>query len=520
MISQLYANSPQRFDALAASWLYLGAEAFSISEFGKQIKSWPQNHADQEKKLTAPIWFRGLNLGSLHVCGLSGEAYQTKLLAEADMFANFVRLESELEAITSELVEAQDHLLAFYDIGRSTKNLLKLDEIIKALTQAIHQMTSVESSFTILHLPDQPPTCEQVPGKYLNQETIFWAYNLMLETEKTVINNNSDLAVPLPARINSLLITPIFYKETIIGAVGQINSLSQKFSTPNAKLVEAVCQQAEVKIENAIYYEQTLQQTRLQTEMALAQKVQLQLLPQSPPTLPELDIAANSLPALQVGGDFFDFIHVPDGPLVFTVGDVAGKGMSSALLMAMSRTAIRGAVKMLATPSPEAILDRTNEDLYDDFTEVGMFATIFMGYFLPGSNELIYANAGHSPVIYCHQDDEPVMLEADGTAVGVLPMNLAKNQTIPFGPGDVLVVATDGFSEASNAAGEMFGYGRLLELVSAHRHLSAAELLQTLQNAIATFSGSKAQDDDQTIIILCNRQEAFAENPRELGPIN
>jgi sigma-B regulation protein RsbU (phosphoserine phosphatase) len=502
MIAQLYANSSKNFDAIATSWLDLGATSFSISKFGTEIMRWPEQNSSHTATLSAPIEYMGLTLGELHVEGLIGAKFQHKLNTEAALLANIIQLEGELEAIISELVDAQDHLLAFYDIGRSTQKLLNLDEIIEAVTEAVHQMSQVECSFTILRLPDRNYFYTQIPQKYINQDTLCWAYQQLQNNQNTVINNNNDVASPLPSQMLNFLMSPIRYHGEIIGGIGLMNRLSHKFSTPDVKLIEAICQQAEVKIENAIFYEQTLQQTKMQTEMALAQKVQLQLLPQSPPMLPTLDIAASSLPALQVGGDFFDFIQIPNGPMIFTVGDVAGKGMSSALLMAMSRTAIRGAVKMLQSPLPEAILDRTNEDLYDDFTEVGMFATMFVGYFLPSTQEIIYANAGHSPVVYCPHDDAPILLEADGTAVGVLPMNLAKNQTIRFRSGDLLVVATDGFSEASNAAGELFGYDRLLMLIGNNRHLCADALFELLHNIIAEFSQSQEQDDDQTIIIL------------------
>ena len=502
MLNQLCANAPKSFNALANSWLNLGANAFYISAFGKEVRRWPQNDVPLRTDLSAAIVYRGLELGALHIQGLSDATLQSKLTAEAELIAKLIAQEAELEVITSELVDAQDMLLAFFDIAHSTKKLLNLDQIVQAITRAVHQISQAECSFMLLRLPHQMLHSEQIPAHYVPPETLMCVFEQMLEIRRTLINNNNDSAAPLPPQIDNLLISPIFYNEEIIGAIGLLNRPSQKFSTRDVKLIEAICQQTEVKIANAIYHEQALAQTRMKTEMALAQKVQFHLLPQRLPVLPELDIAANSLPALQVGGDFFDFIQLPNGPLIFAVGDVAGKGVSSALLMAMSRTAIRGAVKMLAQSSPEKVLDQTNEDLYDDFTEVGMFATIFMGYYTPGAEKLVYANAGHSPVIYCPQDGEPILLEADGTAVGILPINLAKNQTIPFCSGDILVVATDGFSEASNPAGELFGYDRLLQLIGNHRHLGAQALFQTLHNTITEFSDSKEQDDDQTIIIL------------------
>ena len=153
---------------------------------------------------------------------------------------------------------------------------------------------------------------------------------------------------------------------------------------------------------------------------------------------------------LQVGGDFYDFLHLDGRPFTFTVGDISGKGLPAALLMAMTRTVIRAKVHDAPTPTPEHVVGRSNKELYDDFTEVNMFATVFVGQYQPLNREMLYANAGHSPVIYCPAGGKARLLKADGTAVGILPTSLSENQRLIFRPGDVLVVATDGLNEAHN----------------------------------------------------------------------
>lgn len=316
------------------------------------------------------------------------------------------------------------------------------------------------------------------------------------------MSNGNDLSATLPEGIKSYLLCPIHLEGRISGVVGLINRVEERFYSPDLKLIEAIVQQSEVHVENIVLQEQRVARAKMHTEMELAHDVQLRLLPQAPPQHPNLELAASTLPALEVGGDFYDFIHLQDRSLVFLVGDVAGKGMPSALLMAMMRTAIRSSVRLLAEPLPQQILDRTNEDLYDDFTDVGKFATVFVGYYAPDSQKLIYANAGHSPVIYCQKGSRARMLEADGTAVGVLPMNLAQNQEIPLGEGDVLAVATDGFAEARNTAGTLFGYDRLMRLVEALAEFSAQDILDGIYDTIAQFGNGRFQDDDQTLIVI------------------
>jgi sigma-B regulation protein RsbU (phosphoserine phosphatase) len=245
-----------------------------------------------------------------------------------------------------------------------------------------------------------------------------------------------------------------------------------------------------------------IQQARLKTELELAAKIQFQLLPQKSPTVAGLDIAARSRPALQVGGDFYDFIAPIGWPFSFAIGDVSGKGVSAALLMAMTRTVIRSKASSLPTPTPEVVLGYSNEIMYDDFTEVGMFATVFVGRYDPTTRSLFYANAGHSPVVYCPADGSSILLEADGPAMGVLPLSLSENHKIHFQPDDLLVITTDGFNEASNPAGEMFGMTRLLQLIDSVASKSASEISAAIFKAVQNFSASRPQDDDQTLVVI------------------
>jgi sigma-B regulation protein RsbU (phosphoserine phosphatase) len=153
-------------------------------------------------------------------------------------------------------------------------------------------------------------------------------------------------------------------------------------------------------------------------------------------------------------------------------------------------------------PSPELILRRTNEELYDDFTELSMFATVFIGQYHPERRKLLYANAGHSPVIYCPLNGKARLLQADGTPVGIMPISLSEDHSLDFAPGDVLVVATDGFSEARNPEGKEFGYDEFTALVQTLVDLPAYSLAQRLHQIVEQFSNGEPQSDDQTLVVL------------------
>jgi sigma-B regulation protein RsbU (phosphoserine phosphatase) len=131
-----------------------------------------------------------------------------------------------------------------------------------------------------------------------------------------------------------------------------------------------------------------------------------------------------------------------------------------------------------------------------------MFATAFIGQYHSQSQKLLYANAGHSPVIYRPAEGPARLLEADSTPIGVLRVSLCKNHQVALGPGDILIVGTDGFSEARNPNDEMFGYDRLLELVDQSAERSARAIADALFAAIDRFGVGRPQDDDQTLVVI------------------
>ena len=127
-----------------------------------------------------------------------------------------------------------------------------------------------------------------------------------------------------------------------------------------------------------------------------------------------------------------------------------------------------------------------------------MFATVFVAQYLPEGKQLRYANAGHSPVIFCPNGGQARLLEADGTAIGILPTSFSENHFLDIGPGDVMVIATDGINEARNENDELFGYDQLLRLVEKLAHLPAKEIAEEIFRVAREFGAGQAQDDDQT----------------------
>lgn len=241
---------------------------------------------------------------------------------------------------------------------------------------------------------------------------------------------------------------------------------------------------------------------QLEFELEQAKQVQSGFLPVLPATIGGLQIWAESRPARQVGGDYYDLIQLAPDQLIFAVGDIVNKGMSAALLMAVLRKVIRTGIKLAIPPTPAAILAYASADMYDEFDRAGLFATAFIGHFDATRRTLFYTNAGHSPVIYRPAQGAARLLPADYAPLGVLHQSIYTEQTLDLSPGDLLVIATDGLVEASDRAGHRFGYDKLLTVVDRLADRSAQELAVTLFAAVTQFSANCIQEDDQTMLIL------------------
>ncbi len=407
-------------------------------------------------------------------------------------------LEADIELLTTELLARQDELVALYNLAQSTRNLVDVEDLMAVVVTELRVLFRVEHSFILLRDGDGMRERQNPVGR-LSGETLFrWLDHARGRRRDLIITNSR---VP---HVRDALVAPLVIDGEIVAAVGLSNRLNGAFSAPDRKRLLMIAEQVGAHLENLLLQEERIAQVRLQSEMQLAREVQGRLLPDRVPALCGLDVAAMSISALDVGGDFYDFV-VQDEQLTFALGDVAGKGMSAAMLMAMVRTTLRTAARFMQNVVPSELMQEANMLLYDDFTEVGRFATLFTGRYEVSTRCLQYANAGHSPVIFCPANGTAQMLEADGVPLGVLDDCLVVPRELRLNVGDVLIVATDGFPEAEDGEGVMLGYEKLFELATwgaGDVTISAEDIRQTLYNTVNEFSNGVAQGDDMTVIVL------------------
>ena len=244
----------------------------------------------------------------------------------------------------------------------------------------------------------------------------------------------------------------------------------------------------------------TAQKERFTKELEIARTIQASFLPETMPEIPGFEIAAVSVPALEVGGDFYDFIPVSQNRWALVIADVSGKGVSAALFMALSRTLIRACVE--GKTDTTTALREANRFICRD-AQSSMFVTVFSAVLDPEQQTLSCINAGHNPPLVVRGESGGVsFLREDGIAMGVIPEMMINEEVVELKPGDLVIMYTDGVTEAFNDKLEEFGEERLTKIARTCLSLPAGEVIKRILSAIHAFTGTTPQSDDITLIVL------------------
>ena len=298
------------------------------------------------------------------------------------------------------------------------------------------------------------------------------------------------------------LVVPLISQGELIGLLNLGRRLSdQDYSTDDRRLLEKLAAQASPAVRVAqLVREQEVEvraRARIDQELRVAQLIQQQFLPRTLPDLPGWQVAAFYRAAAEIGGDFYDFIELPEGKVGLVVGDVTGHGVPAALVMATTRSVLRSEAPRLVAPS--AVLERVNEYLHTDIPE-NMFVTCLYAVLDPKTGALTFANAGHD-LPFVRRGDRVEELRATGMPLGAMPGMHYDEQNAVLGPGDVLLLHSDGLAEAHDPNRVMFGFGRMRTLMGGGG--IGHELIDGLLDALGRFTGPAwEQEDDITLVTL------------------
>jgi len=311
---------------------------------------------------------------------------------------------------------------------------------------------------------------------------------------------NPDVDAQTGYRTRTILCMSMKNKDGVIVGVFQLlNKRDGAFTPADENFISALSIHAALAIENARLYEEEKALSRIREEVRLAARIQTDLLPTSVPDVPGYELAGISIPAQMVGGDYFDFIRLEEGRVGVCLGDVSGKGMPAALLMANLQATLRG--QTLTGGDSAACVGRSNRLLYET-TSPEKFVTLIYGALDPSAHTFRFTNAGHEYPFLFRAKGKPLRPESGGLVLGIMPEYPYVEETLEFQPGDVLVIASDGICESMDSNHEQFGTERMIASIGPKRGAHAREILDALVEAAKKHAGPAPQYDDMTIVAV------------------
>jgi len=430
----------------------------------------------------------------------------TALLAE--LLAHQCRQRGQLAARVDQLVTLY-RLTAEFTHRRDLQSVLDLAasavvKVMEAKACSIRLLSEDRRELLIKAVANLSP-------EYLAKGPILLSQSLIdqevLKNLKSVYiaDERSDPRVLYPAEarregIVSALCVPMVYKGRAEGVMRVYTGRPHRFDRFEEALVETVAAQAAAAIVNARLYQEAVKAANVKRQLRLAGEVQRRMIPAEPPKIPGLEVAAVYVPSFELSGDFYEFLALPEQNWGLAVCDVVGKGIRASLLMATTRASLRAHALNVYRLSD--VLENVNRDLCTD-TLTSDFATLFYGVLDAKTRQLTYANAGHvRPMLFA--DGQWSQLEGGGPMLGVTPDGAWPHESITLRSGQVLLIYTDGLSEALNFEDEPFGRQRIQQAVeeSLEQGGGAEEIAKHVLWQMRRFAGLQQRLDDLTLVVL------------------
>ncbi len=319
------------------------------------------------------------------------------------------------------------------------------------------------------------------------------------KSREPVAPGENSLLAPMGAQ----LLLPLASKKELLGFIGLGPKKSEEpYSPSDTQLLRTVAAQTGLALENSRLSEaiasEVAQRETLSREIEIAREVQQRLFPQTTPEIAALRYAGHCRPARGVGGDYYDFLELPGGHFGIAIGDVSGKGIPAALLMASLQASVRG--QSLTRGNDIAGLMANVNRLVYDASPSNRYATFFYGQFDPATRRLIYVNGGHNPPMVL-RGAEVLQLETGGPPVGLFRPAMYEQAEVQLDPGDLLIFFTDGISEAENLANDEWGEDALIAAARACDGVAPAEAIERIMLAADEFAAGAPQHDDMTLVI-------------------
>lgn len=397
------------------------------------------------------------------------------------------------------------HLGALVRAGRELAGHSSLENLFELILDLSLDAVKASRGVVMTREPDDTLKTRAIRGEGLRISTTI--RDRVLEQQTSLLVRDAILDQDFAAResivaqqIRSFLTVPLQTGEQVIGLI-YLDSpkLIRDFTAEDLNLVTVMANIAAIRIEHARLVEAEQAKKLLDRELERAAEIQRRLLPAKAPDVEGFDLSGYNAPCRTVGGDYYDFLRYPDGRIGLFIADVSGKGMPAALLMSSLQARIQ-----VLFQEPGRLAEQVTR--LNRITKANCpgdcFITLFTALLNPATGRMEYCNAGHNPPVLIHKNDEVEQLGASGLVVGIMRDATYEEGTCVLEQGDVLLLFSDGLTEASNPdSSEEFGEERLIALLKKERRQPSANLIDSIKAEVSSFTGPAAAADDITIVI-------------------
>ncbi len=396
-----------------------------------------------------------------------------------------------------------------YRLGKKLSGKLEVNEVMKEILDSLKQVVNYDTGGVFLVESE----ANQIYGlytvgydpKYDSQLEMKIGQGLLghvASTGEPVIVNDvtkDSRYIDANPATRSEIVVPIKLDERLIGVLNLESPEINAFDNKSLALLSAFASQAAISLERARLHEDSLKNRKFEEQLNIAREIQRTFLPAKNPEIFGYDLAGTNISSGEVGGDYYDFIRIVDSHLGVAIGDVSGKGIPAALIMASFRASLIAEIRN--NYSIRTICQKVNSLLFESL-EPGNYVTAVYGVLDTKNHIFTFSNCGHNLPFILRADGTVEYLREGGPVLGVSADGVYEERAIVVAPGDLMVLYTDGVTETFNEAGEEFGLDRLIELVKANRKKSAAEIEDLVYQAVTGFASSRHVFDDLTMVVI------------------
>src|SRR5215213_9030894 len=425
----------------------------------------------------------------------------------------------KLKAVASQGLSTTDKLRMLLDITKKISRSLDLQEVLNLVMDTLDSLIPYDAAgIFLIDCVDKELLSEGEEPCHFKTEAVRGydvqeLYDLHLKLGEGFLGSVALSGTPIishdvrndPVYVNarnqtrSEMVAPIISNDEVIGVFDLESDEFNAYSSEDLEVLMLLASQVAIIIEKVMLHEQLIEKKRLQGQLEVARQVQLELLPPKDPELAGYDISAYNFPTEEVSGDYYDWVKIYDDEIGIVIADVSGKGVPAAILMAFLRASLRAATHIgYATNISMA---KVNYLLWESI-ERNQFVTAFHGILDASNKTLSYSNGGHNPPLLIKASGEIQFIDYGEQPLGMFPRTRYHQYHLLLEPGDVLVLYTDGATEAQKREGEEVGRDRLVEVVKDICHQRAGEMSATLRRAILDWTAHAGASDDVTFFII------------------